>query len=76
MTLTRRAIVIGILLLALFAVPLATAAQRILLGANPGEPPVEQVDRFHFAIDLRTAKALGLAIPPSVRVRAVEIIDQ
>jgi putative ABC transport system substrate-binding protein len=52
----------------------ATHVQRILLGANPGNLPVEQVDRLHFAVNLKTAKALGLTIPPSVLVQADEII--
>jgi putative ABC transport system substrate-binding protein len=48
---------------------------RILQGANPGELPVEQVDRLHFVVNLKTAKALGLTIPRSVLARADEIIE-
>jgi putative ABC transport system substrate-binding protein len=53
----------------------AKQVQRILLGADPGDIPVEQVDRFHLAINLKTAKALGLSIPQSVVLRADELID-
>jgi len=48
--------------------------QRVLLGADPGTLPVEQVDRLHFVINLKTAKALGITIPQSVLVRADEVI--
>ena len=53
----------------------AKHVQRVLLGANPGELPVEQVDRLYFVINLKTAKALGLTIPPSVLQRADEVIQ-
>jgi putative tryptophan/tyrosine transport system substrate-binding protein len=53
----------------------AKQAQRVLLGADPGNLPVEQVDRLHFAINLKTAKALGLTIPQSVLIRADEVIE-
>ena len=53
----------------------AKYVQRILLGANPGELPVEQVDRLYFVINLKTAKELGLAIPQSLLLRADEVIQ-
>jgi putative tryptophan/tyrosine transport system substrate-binding protein len=53
----------------------ARYVQRILLGANPGELPVEQVDRLYFVINLKTAKALGLTIPQSLLQRADEVIQ-
>ncbi|HEV8530828.1 MAG TPA: ABC transporter substrate-binding protein [Methylomirabilota bacterium] len=53
----------------------AKYVQRVLLGANPGELPVEQVDRLYFVINLKTAKALGLTIPQALLGRADELIQ-
>jgi putative tryptophan/tyrosine transport system substrate-binding protein len=53
----------------------ASYVAKILRGAHPSDLPVEEVDNFEFALNLKTAKAIGVVLPTSILLRADQVIE-
>ena len=55
--------------------PAASYVDRILRGEKPGDLPVQLPTKYEMAVNRKTATALGLAVPPSIMLRADEVIE-
>ena len=53
----------------------AVFVDKILKGAKPGDLPVEQAMRFDLVVNMKTAKVLGITIPPTIIVQATRVIE-
>jgi putative ABC transport system substrate-binding protein len=53
----------------------ASYVHRLLNGAKPGDLSIEQADRFELVVNLKTARAIGLVVPPSILVKADQVIE-
>jgi putative ABC transport system substrate-binding protein len=53
----------------------ASYVARILRGAKAADLPIEQPTKFEFVVNLKVAKALGIMVPPSILLRATEVIE-
>jgi putative ABC transport system substrate-binding protein len=53
----------------------AALVDKILRGAKPGEPAIEQPERFQLVVNMKTAKAIGVSLSPTTMLRADKVIE-